>query len=95
MKLIDLEELQKYPIRRDHYDAKNGNEHFVNGIESLMEYAEALHTINPKDLRAKGRWDTIRNAYGDIEGWLCQCGRESKSKDNYCPNCGAKMEGDQ
>ena len=42
MKLIDLEELQKFPIRADHYDKKNGNKNFVLGIESLMEYAENL-----------------------------------------------------
>lgn len=32
----------QFPIRRDHYDGKNGNEHFINGIESVLEYAENL-----------------------------------------------------
>lgn len=39
-----------------------------------------------------GRWEEIRDPYGKIEGWLCKCGREVKCKDNYCPNCGAKMD---
>lgn len=32
----------QFPIRRDHYDRENGNEHFINGIESVLEYAENL-----------------------------------------------------
>lgn len=40
-----------------------------------------------------GRWEEVRDAYGNLEGWLCECGREVKSKDNYCPNCGALMDG--
>lgn len=39
-----------------------------------------------------GERKEIRNAYGELEGWLCECGRESKIKENYCPNCGAKMD---
>lgn len=42
MRLIDLDELEKFPIRANHYDEKNGNINFVLGIETLMEYAEAL-----------------------------------------------------
>lgn len=42
MRLIDLDELEKFPIRADHYDKKNGNIHFICGIETLMEYAESL-----------------------------------------------------
>lgn len=39
-----------------------------------------------------GCWEEIRDAYGQLEGWICkECGRETKSKENYCPNCGAKM----
>ena len=40
-----------------------------------------------------GHWETIKNAYGEIEGFIhAECGRTSNSKDNYCPNCGAKMD---
>lgn len=42
----------------------------------------------------KGQWEEIRNAYGEIEGWTCTCGREVKCKYNYCPNCGADMRGE-
>ena len=39
-----------------------------------------------------GRWEEIRDSYGNLEGWLCECGREVKSKDNYCPSCGVRMD---
>lgn len=43
--LISRADLMKYPIRLDHYDKENGNEHFVFGVESVLEYAEYLPTI--------------------------------------------------
>ena len=40
-----------------------------------------------------GEWEEIRDAYRQLEGWMCKkCGRETKAKENYCPNCGAKMD---
>lgn len=43
---IDRGALMQFPIRRDHYDGKNGNEHFINGIETVLEYAEQLPTVD-------------------------------------------------
>ena len=45
MRLIDADELNKFPIRLDHYDKEHGSEDFVLGIESVLEYAEYLPTI--------------------------------------------------
>ena len=44
-KYINLEELMKFPIRRNHYDKEHGNEDFICGIETVLEYAENLPTI--------------------------------------------------
>lgn len=41
-KYIELEALMNIPIRRDHYDKKNGDVNFINGIEFVLEYAEYL-----------------------------------------------------
>ena len=39
---IDANELNKFPIRLHNYDKKHGNEHFVLGIESVLEFAEHI-----------------------------------------------------
>lgn len=39
---IDLDKLNEYPIRLNHYDKENGNVNFVYGIESVLEYANSL-----------------------------------------------------
>lgn len=44
--LIDRDKLRLFPIRRDHYDKENGNEHFVFGIESVLEYVEQLSAVD-------------------------------------------------
>lgn len=46
MRLIDLDDLLKFPIRTDNYDKENGNEHFVLGIESVLEYAKHLSSVD-------------------------------------------------
>lgn len=46
MRPIDLDELLKFPIRKNHYDKVNGNENFVLGIEAVIEYAENLSLID-------------------------------------------------
>lgn len=45
MRLIDADELNKFPIRLNHYDKEHGNEHYVFGIEAVLEYAEYLPTV--------------------------------------------------
>lgn len=43
---IERGAFMQFPIRRDHYDRKNGNKHFINGIETVLEYAEQLPTVD-------------------------------------------------
>ena len=46
VRLIDADELNKFPIRLGHYDKEHGSEVFVFGIESVLEYAEYLPTVS-------------------------------------------------
>lgn len=46
MRLIDGDKLQEFPIRANHCDKEHANTHFINGIESVMEYAEHLPTVD-------------------------------------------------
>lgn len=59
----------------------------------LAEYLDEIPAVDVQEIR-RGKWEEIRDAYGQLEGWMCkECGREMKAKENYCPNCGAKMDG--
>jgi hypothetical protein len=40
-----------------------------------------------------GTWERMENAYKELEGFMCVCGRQSDEASNYCPNCGRKMSG--
>jgi hypothetical protein len=46
MRLIDADKLQQFPIRANRCDKEHANTHFINGIESVMEYAELLPTVD-------------------------------------------------
>lgn len=43
--------------------------------------------------RQYGTWERMENAYGELEGFICRCGRQSNEASKYCPNCGRKMSG--
>lgn len=43
---IEMEALMKFPIRSDHCDKEHANEHFLNGIETVLEYAAQLPTVD-------------------------------------------------
>lgn len=46
MRPIDADKLQEFPIRANRCDKEHANTHFINGIESVMEYAELLPTVD-------------------------------------------------
>lgn len=43
---IRLSDLQKFPIRIDHYDRIHGDEKYVFGVEDVIEYAENLPRVD-------------------------------------------------
>lgn len=46
MRLIDADKLQQFPIRANRCDKEHANKHFLNGIETVLEYAEQLPTVD-------------------------------------------------
>ena len=102
-RLIRLSDLMKFPIRIDHYDKENGNEHFVYGVETVLEYAENLPVVDAVEV-VHGEWiedyETFvqDNGYESEPiqvGYICsECCKDGFPIWHYCPNCGAKMDGD-
>ena len=98
-KYINLEELMKFPIRRNHYDKEHGNEHFIYGIETVLEYAENLPAADVAPVR-HGRWLTWEEQFPGSTpkktsrlGVFCdKCHNHADNRTDYCPNCGAKMD---
>ncbi len=46
MRRIDGDALKEFPIRANHCDKEHANEHFLNGIETVLEYAAQLPTVD-------------------------------------------------
>ena len=97
---IEREELMKFPIRRNHYDKEHGNEYFICGIETVLEYAENLPAADVAPV-VHGRWEKHTVAGEDFFGnpvlkiWACNCsvcGMDGREETPYCPNCGSKMD---
>lgn len=95
---IDREALMKFPIRRDHCDKEHANEHFINGIETVMEYAENLPTADVEPVR-HGRWEMrptgMETDTGpEYKAYCTVCNEPNKQyQPPYWPHCGAKMQG--
>lgn len=68
-KYIRLSDLMKYPLRAKHYDMKHGNIHFICGVESVMEYAEILPSVDIDGVK-RGEW---------IDGCCSVCGEKALS----------------
>lgn len=65
---------------------------FVKGMELVKKAEEETPTADVQEVR-HGKWEEIRDARGQLEGWIhAECGREVKSKESYCPHCGANMK---
>ena len=46
MRLIDVEKfIEEFPIRADKCDKENANEHFINGVESVLEALVNANTV--------------------------------------------------
>lgn len=100
---IEREAVLAYPIRKDKCDRKHANEHFILGIESVIEFVENLPAADVAPVR-HGRWiedertypgpglkNNLCSACGEVAGAWKE-GLEPGRKWAYCPNCGALMD---
>lgn len=92
---IEREAIMEFPIRKDQCDKEHSNEHFIFGIESVLEYVENLPAADVAPV-VHGRW-----AHLGGDEWCCSAcgfvitteGSWDKPTKKYCEDCGAKMDG--
>ena len=92
---IKKDDVLAFPIRADHCDKKHANDHFINGIETVMEYIEYMPAADVAPV-VHGKWIPVE-AYGIGNTAKCsECEKRQYGYDGFkfCPNCGAKMDGD-
>ena len=93
---IEKEALRQFPIRKDHYDKENGDEHFIFGIEAVLEYAENLPAADVAPV-VHGRWVSVPHKLSRVCS-VCNLDEPYKFADidadvyDYCPYCGAKRD---
>ena len=89
--LISRADAVAYPLGFDHYDKENGSKEFICGVESYREYIQHLPSVSAERV---GEWLEPNNEIArSLNQWICnQCNHLIDGKQNYCPNCGARME---
>ena len=96
---IERGALMQFPIRRDHYDRENGNEHFINGIETVLEYAENLPAADVAPVvRCKDcKWFADNNDGEWFGCWLFQTiqiiPEDAPKPEDFCSYGEPKMDG--
>ena len=71
---------------------KNGNKHYINGIESVFEYIDSLPEINEMEI-PHGHWTEVSK--NSSFGKCSVCGEESDMfrMKEICPNCKTRLSG--
>lgn len=91
MRLIDADKIQGDYFLEIH---SNYIDDYAKGFQAGLNVVSNAPTIDAVPVK-HGKWTPIVNVYGRLEGWLhIECGRQTNEISNYCPNCGAKMDGE-
>ena len=64
------------------------------GINTCLTFINNANTIEAEPLK-RGQWETNSDRPDSLICSVCKCGFDMWKHDphNYCPNCGAKMDG--
>lgn len=92
MRLINLDELLTYPIRRSNHDKEHDSEEFINGVESVLKYAMDCHLYDMGDnVNRVAKWIN-KSGYRNLYGYRCSfCGNASSYPRKFCNICGCEM----
>lgn len=81
--------IMEFPIRKDHCDKERANEHFIFGIESVLEYVQNLPAA---DVAPVVRCYQCRSYNKPRLGW-CSFHMDRENYDDFC-SYGVRMDGD-
>ena len=99
-RLIDANILEKILLKLSSENMDIGLPQMASGINTAICQLQAVPTINAIKV-VHSYWTTKRTTYHDGELYCARCGQEAGSeygrytyvKSDFCPNCGAKMDG--
>lgn len=81
--------IMEFPIRKDHCDKERANEHFIFGIESVLEYVQ---NVPAADVAPVVHCRHCRSYNKPRLGW-CSVHMDREGPDDFC-GYGARMDGD-
>ena len=100
MRPIDADTLFNQSNRKLSEAIKYGNgnpeqQHWSYSTMMMYEIDDEIDDAPTLDVSPTihGQRERTINAYGDPEGFICQCRHQGQNASNYCPNCGAVMDG--
>lgn len=91
MRLIDAD--RALEIVRDQGNAHPNAYHLTNYATLILREAPTVDAVQV----VHGRWKTNSDRPDTLICSICKCGFDMWKHDphNFCPNCGAKMDGDE
>lgn len=81
--------IMEFPIRKDHCDKERANEHFIFGIESVLEYVQNLPAADVAPVVHRRH---CRSYNKPRLGW-CSVHMDREDPDDFC-GYGVRMDGD-
>ena len=91
MRLIDAD--RALEIVRDQGNPHPNAYHLTNYATLILREAPTVDAVQV----VHGRWETNSDRPDTLICSICKCGFDMWKHDphNFCPNCGAKMDGDE
>ena len=103
MRLMDADDLEKIFANLVPYVIDNAlDEAYMHGLDAGHEALQNMPTVDAVPV-IHGRWLTCEDGWGDEHYQCSECGLEWVLNDgtplendmHYCPNCGARMDGEK
>lgn len=88
---IEREAIMEFPIRKDHCDKERANEHFIFGIESVLEYVENLPAA---DVAPVVRCKDCKHHYDCGVHFCDRLGMDCPDDSDFFCSCGERKDGD-